>query len=106
MRDWRYLLLSVLFLAVMVFSITPSDAQVKVERVEGSHWHYHDNHWNWYDASDKLWYYTDGQNWFYNDGTVWVVYGFDKRFGREGFVREGYRVPERGKVRAPSHKHK
>ena len=34
--------------------------------------------------SDKRWYYTDGSHWFYHDGDAWKVYGFDKKFGRDG----------------------
>jgi hypothetical protein len=83
-----------------------ANAPAQVKGGAGSHWHFNDNHWNYYDAADKAWYYTDGTYWFYNDGAAWAPYSFDKQFGREGFMRDGYKAPERGKYTAPTHKHK
>ena len=71
-----------------------------------SHWRFHDGHWSFWHEGDKRWYYTDGTHWFYNDGKAWRLYPFDHGFGREGFVREEYKVPverEREKIVAPRH---
>jgi hypothetical protein len=71
-------------------------------------WRHHDGHWSYWHNGDQRWYYTDGSNWFYNGANepanTWNVYGFDKGFGREGFERGEYKVPEKGvKIEAPRH---
>jgi len=71
-------------------------------------WRHHDGHWSYWHEGDQRWYYTDGSNWFYNNATenanTWNVYGFDKGFGREGFERGEYKVPEKGiKIESPRH---
>jgi hypothetical protein len=73
-------------------------------RAERSYWRHHDGRWNYWDASDRRWYYTDGSHWFYHDNNRWLPYRFDRAFGREGFARGTYVVPEPGTtVVVPTH---
>ena len=81
-------------------------AKGKVEVKVESHWAFHDGHWSFYHAADKLWYHTNGQHWFYHNGTGWAVYHLDKGFGREHFVKGAYVVPAKGaKIVIPTHAH-
>jgi hypothetical protein len=100
---WANLLLVMLACAAFTTSGPTTEAQEK-KGTANSHWRHHDGHWNYWDSGDKRWYYTDGANWFYNDGDAWNVYGFDKQFGRDGFERGDYKVPEKGtKIETPRH---
>jgi hypothetical protein len=109
MRNAKVLLCATLFMAAFGWAMLtvsgPTAANQK--EVAGSHWRHHDGHWSYWHDGDRRWYYTDGSNWFYNggaEGTPWTVYGFDKQFGREGFVKGDYRTPVEGaKITAPKH---
>jgi hypothetical protein len=66
-------------------------------------------HWSYWHEGDKRWYYTDGSHWYYNDpdadADAWHVYRFDKQFGREGFEKGEYKVPNEGtKIVVPRHR--
>ena len=91
--------------ATAVVSTTPRAGAEPERAVEKSHWHHHDGHWSYWHEGDKRWYYTNGEHWFYQDGDAWKVYSFDKEFGREGFEKGEYKVPEEGvKIVVPRHK--
>jgi hypothetical protein len=80
-----------------------SGAAQKVELKE--HWRNHDGHWSYWYPPDNAWYYTDGSHWYYSTGDAWNVYGFDKRFGGEGFERGDYKAPAAGaKIVVPTHR--
>jgi hypothetical protein len=109
MRNAKVLLGAALFMAMMAgavltFSEPTTAAQEKKGAASSSHWRHHDGHWNYWHDGDKRWYYTDGSNWYYNDGAAWNIYGFDKGFGKDGFERGEYKVPEKGgKIETPRH---
>jgi len=88
----------------LLISPAPS-VQAKPEVVVvKDHWRNHDGHWSYWSEADKHWYYTDGVHWFINEGPGWALYRFDKKFGREGFVRGEYKVPDREvKIVVPHH---
>jgi hypothetical protein len=111
MRNAKVWLCATLFVAMLACAMWTDSGSTTAagDKKAGvsSHWRHHDGHWSYWDGGDKRWYYTDGSNWFYNDGdegTAWIVYGFDKGFGKEGFERGEYKVPEKGsKVETPRH---
>jgi len=90
--------------ATALVSTMPNAAAAPERVIEKAHWHHHDGHWSYWHDGDKRWYYTDGSHWFYQDGDAWKVYRFDKGFGREGFERGEYKIPdEKVKVVVPRH---
>ena len=108
MRNAKLLLCATLFLASLGWAMLsvsgPTVASQKA--VVGSHWRHHDGHWSYWHDGDQRWYYTDGSHWFFNNGAdnTWNTYGFDKQFGRDGFVKGDYRTPVEGaKITAPAH---
>jgi len=100
----RGAVMALVFAAAAFVAASPAFIMAKAPE-EKSHWHHHDGHWSYWSADDNRWYYTDGSNWFYNTGEgAWAPYAFDKKFGREGFEREEYKVPGPGaKVTLPTH---
>ncbi len=110
MRNVKVLLCAGLFMVVTAsasFTVSePTSANAAGEKKAGlaSHWRHHDGRWSYWHDGDQRWYYTDGSNWFYNNGTDWNVYNFDKQFGKDGFERGDYKVPEKGtKIETPRH---
>jgi hypothetical protein len=111
MRNTKVLLCTTTIIAALGFAMwTHSEQTTAAEDTKagvGNHWRHNDGHWNYWNEADKRWYYTDGTNWFYNNGNTgdaWNVYGFDKQFGKEGFEKGEYKVPEAGaKVETPRH---
>jgi photosystem II stability/assembly factor-like uncharacterized protein len=90
--------------ATVVSTVPKAAAAPEKVVVEKNHWRHHDGHWSYWHEGDKRWYYTDGSNWFYQDGNAWKVYSFDKGFGREGFERGEYKIPDaKAKVVIPRH---
>jgi hypothetical protein len=92
-----------LLIAVIAFTLVGTMAIVAtnptVDAAQGKvrdHWRFHDGHWGYWYEPDQAWYYTDGTNWFYNNNDAWRIYNFDRGFGKEGFERGTYRVPEAG----------
>jgi hypothetical protein len=111
MRNAKVLLYTTLFIGVltcaMLATSEPTTAAGENKAAVANHWRNHDGHWSYWNDADQRWYYTDGTNWFYNNGNTgdaWNVYGFDKQFGKEGFEKGDYKVPEAGaKVETPRH---
>ena len=101
------IMLMALLACTMLTGSGPTTAEENQRATVANHWRHHDGHWNYWHEGDQRWYYTDGSNWFYNDGddgAAWIVYGFDKGFGKEGFERGDYKVPEKGaKIETPRH---
>ena len=91
-------------LANAAIPLTGPAAQADEKVVVKNHWRHHDGHWSYWYEPDRRWYYTNGTNWYYqgDNDDAWRVYRFDKDYGREGFERGDYRVPEEGaKIEAP-----
>jgi len=108
MRKAKVLLCATMLLAMLLMAMWtdsgPTTSAGDKKAGVGSHWRNHDGHWSYWHEGDRRWYYTDGSNWFYNDGDAWNLYGFDKGFGKEGFERGDYKVPEKGaKIEMPRH---
>jgi hypothetical protein len=108
MRKAKVLECAVLFMAMMICAVLtvsgPTTAAQEKKGTVNSHWRHHDGHWNYWHEGDQRWYYTDGSNWYYNTGDAWNIYGFDKGFGKDGFERGEYKVPEKGtKTETPRH---
>jgi hypothetical protein len=109
-KTWLFgtFLVAMLAGTALLFTTTSSStAAPERERAANRNWRYHDGHWSMYDDGDKRWYYTNGEHWFYNtgnEGDAWTVYRFDKGFGRDGFERGDYKIPEeRAKIEVPRH---
>jgi hypothetical protein len=107
MRNAKTWLIAVAFAAGMAGGAlvlgTKPIAQAAEEK-GGDHWQNHDGHWSYWHEGDKRWYYTDGTHWYFNEDGAWRLYGFDRKFGKEGFVHGGYKVPgPEVKVVVPRH---
>ena len=112
MRNAKVMLCATLFMAALGWALLSISGPAQYamganqKEVAGSHWRHHDRHWSYWHDGDQRWYYTDGSNWFYNNGAnkTWSTYGFDKQFGRDGFVRGDYKTPAEGaKINTPNH---
>jgi len=85
-------------------SRTPSAEAASRAEPHGDYWCNHDGHWSLWCEADKRWYYTDGTHWFWHDGKGWAPYRFDKKFGRDGFVHNEYKIPEeKARIVLPVH---
>jgi hypothetical protein len=108
LKTWLFAALIVLVLGgLALVATTAPSASAEEKKVVRNHWRYHDNHWSYWDDADRRWYYTDGTNWYYSgpDDDAWRVYRFDKSYGREGFERGEYKIPdENAKIVVPRHK--
>ena len=89
-------LIAVALLGTTTFLVTAPSDGAAAQKALNNHWRFHDGHWNYWYEPDNRWYYTDGTNWFYYNDDNWAVYPFDRGFGREGFKRGSYRVPDPG----------
>ena len=107
MRNLRVLLVTAFVGAIlggMVVSTLTSPSGANAEEPRKDYWRNHDGHWCYWHAGDRRWYYTDGTHWFYEEGNVWRPYRFDRLFGREGFERGEYKLPdEKAKIEVPRH---
>jgi hypothetical protein len=106
-KVWMFtaLVLAVVIGTALIVTSGPTAQAVEDRHAMKHHWRYFDGHWSYWEPDDSRWYYTDGQNWFYYDDGTWKLYRFDKRYGREGFEREGYRVPSDGRrIVVPRHR--
>jgi hypothetical protein len=102
MRNVKICLVVCIALMCTTIAIATGPSNDSSPQVIKEHWRFHDGHWGFWYPADNAWYYTDGNHWFYNDADVWRPYVFDRKFGREGFERGEYKMPEKTVV-VPRH---